>query len=231
MEEQLVPAFRDTLCSSDNYGLIAEYAEVGLDAVFDIPVLKDIPIVNTVTAICKTGYHLHERNLLKQTFSFISEFNTNSISQERLEEYRYELENDPRKAERELGRVIIILGNHIDDVQSRILGSFYAAYVKGAISWEKFCELSEANRRMFVSDYTILYQAVHENGLNLQGRELYQVDRLISLGLLQNHNRLGGSVWIEIKNDGSGEPKQEKDIIVTSFGKTFCQHMQHEHRP
>ena len=48
-------------------------------------------------------------------------------------------------------------------------------------------------------------------------RELYQVDRLISLGLLQNQNRLGGNVWLDFVDD----PEKQNDIIVTSFGKTF----------
>ena len=109
------------------------------------------------------------------------------------------------------------LGNQVEQIQSQVLGSFYAAYVKGAISWEKFCELSEANRRMFISDYQILFEAAINDGLKIQNRELYQVDRLISLGLLQNQNRLGGNVWLDFVDD----PEKQNDIIVTSFGKTF----------
>ena len=89
--------------------------------------------------------------------------------------------------------------------------------VKGAISWEKFCELTEANRRMFVSDYALLFEAAIKDGLKIQGRELYQVDRLISLGLLQNQNRLGGNVWIDFTDN----PEKQNDIIVTSLGMTF----------
>ena len=121
------------------------------------------------------------------------------------------------EAEIELGRVLIILGNQIEQIQSRVLGSFYAAYVKGAISWGKFCELSEANHRMFISDYQILFEAAINDGLKIRNRELYQVDRLISLGLLQNQNRLGGDVWFGFVDN----PEKENDIIVTSFGKTF----------
>lgn len=113
--------------------------------------------------------------------------------------------------------MLIILGNQIDEIQSKVLGSFYASYVKEAISWEKFCELTEANRRMFISDYALLFEAAIKGGLKIQGRELYQVDRLISLGLLQNQNRLGGNVWMEITDN----PDKQNDIIVTSLGMTF----------
>lgn len=217
---KLVPALKDTLFSP-TYEIVAEYAEIGIDALLDNEVLKGIPVVSTLSSICKIGYNLHERNLIKQTLAFITEFNSGSISQEKLNEHREKLEANPKEAEKELGRVLIILGNQVEQIQSQVLGSFYAAYVKGAISWGKFCELSEANRRMFMSDYAVLSEAAHDKGIDLKGRELYQVDRLISLGLLQNQNRLGGAVWI----DGMDSTGKEKDVIVTSFGKTFYQHM------
>ena len=81
--------------------------------------------------------------------------------------------------------------------------------------------LSEANRRMFVGDYKVLIKANKEKGLNIDKQELYEVDRLISLGLLQNENRLGGVVSILLGE----ESNNGKDVIVTSFGRSFCQHM------
>lgn len=213
---ELVPALKETLFSP-TYEIVAEYAEIGIDALLDNEVLKEIPVVGTLSALCKVGYNLHERNLIKQTLAFITEFNSDSISQEKLDAHREKLEANPQEAEKELGRVLIILGKQVEQIQSQVLGSFYAAYIKGAISWEKFCELSEANRRMFVSDYQILFEAAINDGLKIQSRELYQVDRLISLGLLQNQNRLGGDDWIKMMDN----PEKQNDIIVTSFGRTF----------
>lgn len=220
--EKLVPSLKESLFAP-TYGLSAEYAEITLDALFESDSLKSIPIVNTITAICKVGYNLHERNLLRQTLSFISGFISGDIDPAKKDEYLQMLNSDPARAEKELSRVLIILGNHIDEVQSAVLGCFYSAFVKGSISWEKFCELSEANRRMFVSDYLVLSEAARNEGINLEGRELYQVDRLISLGLLQNQNRLGGSIFIDL--DSPSDSSKGKDIIVTSFGRTFYQHM------
>ena len=129
--------------------------------------------VTRFSSLCKVGYNLHERNLIKQTLAFITEFNSGSISQEKLDEHREKLEANPKEAEKELGRVLIILGKQVEQIQFQVLGSFYAAYIKDAISWEKFCELSEANRRMFISDYQILFEATNNNGLKIQNRELY----------------------------------------------------------
>ena len=163
---ELVPALKDTLFSP-TYEIVAEYAEIGIDALLENEVLKEIPVVGTLSSLCKVGYNLHERNLIKQTLAFITEFNSSSISQEKLDEHREKLEENPKEAEKELSRVLIILGKQVEQIQSQVLGSFYAAYIKGAISWEKFCELSEANRRMFISDYQILDNTTKEDFLKL----------------------------------------------------------------
>lgn len=220
---ELVPALRDTLFVP-TYEIVAEYAEIGIDALLDSDALKSIPVVGTLSAICKVGYNIHERNLIKQTLGFIVGFNSGTLSQEKIDKHRYDLENNPTKAEKELGRVLIVLGNHIEDIQSQVLGSFYRTYVNGAISWKKFCELSEANRRMFVSDYPILRETAQYGGIDINGKELYQLDRLISLGLLQNKNRLGGTEIIDFDK----EQEKSYDMIITSFGRTFCQHLPSE---
>lgn len=110
------------------------------------------------------------------------------------------------------------MGKHIEEIQSKILGSFYLTYIKGAISWEKFCELSEANQRMFVNDYAILHEAINYGGIAINKRELYQVDRLVSLGLLQYKSRPEGMPWSHLGHT-------DKDIVATSFGRAFYQHM------
>lgn len=215
----LVPSFKDSLFSP-TYDISAEYLEIGLDMLIESDITRDIPIVNSIASVCKIGYNLHERNLIKQTLAFILGYNNGTLSPEDIVRHRQELDKNPSKAEKELGRVLVILGNQVEHLQSQILGGFYGAYVNGFISWDKFCELSEANRRMFVSDYKILDDAVKSGGIQLKDRELYQVDRLISLGLLQYRNRLGGTEWINFD-----EPVQETvDIIVTSFGQTFHQY-------
>lgn len=140
---ELVPALKDTLFSP-TYEIVAEYAEIGIDALLDNEVLKGIPVVSTLSSICKIGYNLHERNLIKQTLAFITEFNSGSISQGKLNEHREKLEANPKEAEKELGRVLIILGNQVEQIQSQVLGSFYAAYVlrvlflgKNFVSYQK----------------------------------------------------------------------------------------------
>lgn len=177
MEERhdIIPAFEESLFNNA-YDIAPEYAEIAIDALFDDGVLKEIPIVRSVAVLCKLGYNIHERNLVKQTLSFLNGFRKGEIPKEKIEKHRHALDDDPKKRDTELSRALIILNNHIDQIQSKILGGFYKAFIGEEISWEKFCELAEANRRMFTDDYKLLLEAYSESRLNIQGRELYQVD-------------------------------------------------------
>ncbi len=218
--KKLISTLKDSVFSPV-YHLAAEYIEIGIDEVLENNVLQEIPVMNTISTAYKIGLNIRERNLAKQTLAFLRSFNNGSISQEQLDAHREELESNPDKLEQELSRIIIILDEHIETMQSQILGTFYLSYVKSAISWDKFRELSEANRKMFFCDYKILREAALNDGLMTTDCKLYQVDRLISLGLLNNNNRLDGSVSV-IPVTAS---KHSKDILLTSFGKTFYQHL------
>ena len=123
---ELVPAMRKTIFNSAA-DVIGDYAEIGIDAVLESDALKAIPVVGTISAVCKVGYNLHERNLIKQTIEFLRGFNEKKLDQAVIDKHRVKLEANPVEAEKELGRVIILLGTHIENQQSVVLGSFYSA--------------------------------------------------------------------------------------------------------
>ena len=125
--------------------IIGEYIEVGIDSFINDGILKDIPIVNTIVAVLKVGKNIHDRNLLKQTLTFINEFNKNNITEEQLKNYKERIEKDRKKCEDELGRVLLLLNNFIDKEKSIMLSKLFKAYVSQLLNWNDFCEYSEIN--------------------------------------------------------------------------------------
>lgn len=221
MKTNLIPSLKETLFDptvSNMSDSLADIAELGLDAVLQDGVLKDIPVLGTIASLRKTGVNLRERNLIRQTAIFITFFNNRSIGNDKLAKYRKTLEENPKKAEKELGRVILLLDRMLEEKQAQILGNFYNSYVKGALSWEKFVELSEVNGRMFLTDYSELRSI----GLNpitqsedVSDARMYQVQRLESLGLVtENRYRLHSGNILTY-------PKTDDRIVLTPLGKTF----------
>ena len=98
--DQLTEDFEKSLFS-DTKDVLGDYIEIGIDSFINDGILKDIPIVNTIVAVLKAGKNIHDRNLLKQTLTFIDEFNKNNISEEQFNSYKNQIENDSRKCEEE----------------------------------------------------------------------------------------------------------------------------------
>lgn len=76
--DSLVPVFKDFIFG-DSESVVADFAEIGIDSLLSDGVLKDIPFVNTVISVCKTGQNIRERNLIKQTVAFVNAFNSGTI--------------------------------------------------------------------------------------------------------------------------------------------------------
>lgn len=77
--DKLVDDFEKSLFNSSE-NVISDYLEIGIDSLMNEGILKELPIVNTIVGVLKVGKNVHDRNLLKQTLTFINEFNNNQIS-------------------------------------------------------------------------------------------------------------------------------------------------------
>ena len=51
------------------------------------------------------------------------------MEQSKIDEYRQTLISDRKKAEKELGRIVVILDSTIEQEHSEVLGRFYKAYI------------------------------------------------------------------------------------------------------
>jgi len=221
MEANIIPSMKETLFDPMVAGMgdsLVDIADLGLDAVLADGVLDGVPVLKSIAALCRTGVNLRERNLIRQTATFISEFNKGTISQERLDEYRRNLEDDPVRAEKELGRIMLLLDRMLEEKQAKVLANFYGAYVKGAITWGTFVELSEVNARMLVSDYaeldSISRSPVQQTDEISSGR-MCKIMRLVSLGLVIEH-----SARLHSGNLLTYEETDDR-FTTTSLGGTF----------
>jgi len=182
---QIITSFWASLFNDDNTKeLIKGGIELGIDSIMQDGLLKDIPIARTLVAIGNLGINIRDRNLLHQTFVFIDTLNSHTIEPEKLNRYREEINNDPKKAEAELGRVIIILNSNIDDIKSKILAKCYISYINEIFDWNRFKELADIIQRIFVTDIDMFRSFKIKETYNTIDYPLYQINRLISVGLV-----------------------------------------------
>lgn len=215
--DKLIPDFQTSLFDGFS-DILVDYCDWGIDSVLQDSPLKDIPIVRTIVNAGKFAQNVRDRNLVRQTLVFITEFNKGEVSSKKLEKYKEKLRNKPERLEEELGRVLLLLDRNIDKIKTEFEAKLYVSYVNGQITWDMFCELCDITDRLFISDLSKLKEAYNNDGVTEQMPISYMYDRLISVGLLTNEERLSDNF------NGIDEDKDEQQYIirVTEIGRKFC---------
>ncbi len=209
----MIPVFETSLLEPV-FSSSIDLAEIGIDSLLDDGIFKNIPIVSLLVGVGKTAQNIHDRNLLKQTLNFIKTFNDKQISAEKMRKYKEAINNNAKKAEEELGRVLIILNNNVEIKKSQMLAKIYRAYIEEIITWEQFCELSDAITRLFITDIHLLYKIFNQEVTDTTQCLGYQADRLISIGLLDTATK---SMSVGSKNSHT-----IRYISTNEFGNLFC---------
>lgn len=198
---------------NDSIDIIEDYTEIGIDSFIEEGILKEIPFVRSIVSMLKIGKNIHDRNLLKQTLTFIKEFNSGNISKGKLIAYKSTIENNPQKCEEELGRVLILLNSYVDREKSIMLARLYKSYVMQEINWHEFCEFSEIINRLFIEDLRILKYLQEQKKIKGSQGDDFRLERLYSLGIV------GNSYFADFNNlkDNFIEGR-----VLNSIGKKFC---------
>ena len=216
--DKLVDDFEKSLFNSSK-DVISDYLEIGIDSLMNEGILKEIPIVNTIVGVLKIGKNVHDRNLLKQTLTFINEFNNNKISRDKLEQYKITIESNPKRSEEELGRILLLLNNFIDKEKSIMLAKIFKAYIEKIINWNEFCEYSEIINRLFIQDINLLNMIYDGKVSDTTNRgDIYRVERLNSLGIIGISFK---STRITTINGVQQENRQDSYLSMNSNGRKF----------
>ena len=185
--DELIPAFRQSIFNDSLADGVANIAEVGIDSIMSDGLLKDIPIVNLLLNASRTFKAIHERNLLKNTALFLDAINSQKINDRKIQAYKKKLLNE-KTAERELGRVIVLLDQYVDNIKAQMLGRLFCQYIDRDYSWDKFCELSDILNRLFLDDMPFLYSIFGSDGRQAIYHIYkipYNIKRLESIGLVE----------------------------------------------
>lgn len=214
--DDLTEDFKNSLIVNAKDG-IKDCIEFGIDNLLEDMKLKEFPIVNTIVSGLKVAKNIYDRNLLKQTLIFIDELNNGSISRDRLIAHRDTIENNPKKCEEELGRILIYLNSFIDKEKSIMLAKIYKAYIKQEINWNEFCEFAEIINRLFIKDLQILTRIKDRDiDLMFSREDEFRAERLYSLGLIgMSFNAL---TWGDIKDGHINSGR-----TISPLGKKFCE--------
>ncbi|MGE5472679.1 MAG: hypothetical protein ACM3UU_00470 [Ignavibacteriales bacterium] len=119
-----------------------DITEVGLDSLFNEGVAKEIPVIKSIVAVCKTGLNIKERFFTKKLIKFICEFKNESIDTIKYNEFKYKM-RDPKFQDKVTERIIIILDRLEELNRTNIISKLIKGFVESKISWDEFSMFSK----------------------------------------------------------------------------------------
>lgn len=175
-------AFADSL-SEDSISCVSEFAELGLDAIMDDGLLKDIPFVSTMIAVYKISGNIKERHNLKKLLIFLKSLNNDILDNQKRLEYRQKFQSNEKFRNREIEYLLVLIDRYVSYDKPQMLAKLYLAYLDGIIIWEELIMYAEVIDRFLLLDCSTLISAdgkitVHRN---IGGESVL---RLVSLGLM-----------------------------------------------
>lgn len=217
-DKSLSISFADSL-TDDAISCISDYAEIGLDAIMDDGILKDIPIVSTAIAVYKIGSSIKERYNIKKLLVFLNELNKGIPRGRKRQEYQQKFQSDEKFRNREIEYLLVLIDRYISYDKPRMLANLYLAYLEGVINWETLTVYAEIIDRFLPGDFQELQRGSRYDLHYLKASDA--LIRLVSMGLLVEHSK-GISV-----NNTCGSLNfpdlEQKDYELTTFGSKLIE--------
>ena len=105
-EQSLSLSFGNSL-TEEVAGIAGEYAELGLDALVEEGLFKEIPIVSTAAAVYRIGKSIREKHHVAKLISFLNEINNGIVDGEKREVYREKFATNEKFRNQELEYILI----------------------------------------------------------------------------------------------------------------------------
>lgn len=217
MEEQsLALSFANSL-TEEVSGITGEYVELGLDALVEDGLLKEIPVVSTAVAVYRIGKSIRERHHIAKLISFLNEINKGSADGEKREQYREKFTSNEKFRNQELEYILILIDRYISFDKPRMLAKLYLAYLDGIIIWEEFTMYAEVIDRFLLLDCrTLISEATTFHTLRDGSADI--ILRLVALGLMVEDKSI---TVTEARKTLKGETRSASQISSDSKKKKY----------
>ena len=185
MEEQSLSLSFGNSLTEEVSGIAGEYVELGLDALSEDGLFKELPFVSSVVSVYRIGKSIRERHHIAKLISFLNEINKGIADEEKRQKYRDKFAANEKFRNQELEYILILIDRYISFDKPQMLAKLYLAYLDGTIIWEEFTMFAEIVDRFLPGDITILYEYSRDT-IDTRAVEpiIDRIQRLISVGLL-----------------------------------------------
>ncbi|MBX0290128.1 hypothetical protein K3G63_06740 [Hymenobacter sp. HSC-4F20] len=170
-----------------NFDTGLDYAEITLDSFVTDVVLKEIPIVKSVVGVVRSGLKVKEIFFAKKILTFLKEFHSSEISEDKLYEFREKFKYDIAYREQVMEQIMVFNDKFIHVEKSRIFANLFAAYVNGKYGLDDMISLCMCVEMLNVFSVHFLHKmAAYEQPFNGQYyRDETSVPLLAAAGIVE----------------------------------------------
>lgn len=214
-KENLVVSLEDSL-TENLLDTVADLTEVGLDAVMDEGILKEIPLLSTVAGIYKIGHTIKERHTIKQLALFVTELNKGCVDKNKKNRILEKLNGNQQQSKQEIEYILVVLDSYLEYEKPKMLAKLYMAYLEQRIDWTQFSMYAAILRTLLSQDVKIL----QGHDFNAGAIICMQMDsaswlRLLSAGFVYEQGVM------RFNGDISKNHDLEVTYSITKFGQKF----------
>lgn len=214
-KENLVGSLEDSL-TENMFDTVGDLAEVGLDAVMDDGILKDIPILSTVVGLYRIGHTIRERHTIKQLALFVAELNKGCADKNKKNRILEKLNGNQQQSKQEIEYILVVLDSYLEYEKPKMLAKLYMAYLEQRIDWTEFLMYAAILRTLLPQDVRIL----QNHDFNAGALICMQMDsaswlRLLSAGFVYEQGVM------RFNDDISKNHDLDVPYSITKFGQKF----------
>ena len=214
-KENLVVSLEDSL-TENLFDTVADLTEVGLDAVMDDGVLKEIPLLSTVAGIYKIGHTIKERHTIKQLALFVTELNKGCVDKNKKNRIIEKLNGNQQQSKQEIEYILVVLDSYLEYEKPKMLAKLYMAYLEQRIDWTQFSMYAALLKTLLLQDIKLLTSHnFKESPLVCMQMESAGWLRLLSAGFVYEQ-------WVMRFNDGMKKNENfNVPYSITETGQKF----------
>lgn len=145
------------IIKSESFAFVSEIAEISLDNLIDNNIIKEIPIIGTITKLLSIGTSINDKFFVKKLLHFLTEL-------EHIDQYLILKEiqyiDDSQKYSQRVGEKLLEIITRIDsDEKPKIIGILFKNFLLKKIEYNEFLKLSYLVENIFILDLLSLKQA------------------------------------------------------------------------
>ncbi|HHQ4464522.1 MULTISPECIES: hypothetical protein [Aeromonas] len=148
---KLSQSLEDSLKKDNLSDLAVNLGEVGIDAILDNGVLRDIPILSSILAGINAIGSVRDALFTRKLVAFLSELSDIPVEQRRHMIDSIDNSNDFKVKVGE--KLIYIIEKAEDHYTSKIIAIFFAEFLVGEITYNQFLKISRIIDNMFIGDF------------------------------------------------------------------------------